>query len=201
MKLSLTLCPKEWPKAFMICVPKRLSEHRGLPTQNYGHGSERFIGTASDSVRTNPCRYWIDPLAIMLAIKRAFTLDYLCVRALCHREDRGGPLWYGNPHFLLQRGKFRSQLCSKIMSHGLLGCQRRPGGLPPRRRDSGSSSLLQRGGKAEKKCSKRAWKVNVGFTILCTTALRDRIHQTRCSMSDAITRGITVSRSVAGQWL
>jgi hypothetical protein len=31
--------------------------------------------------------------------------------------------------------------------------------------------------------------------------LRDRIHQTRCSMSDAITRGITVSRSVAGQWL
>ena len=113
-------------------------------------------------------------------MKRACTLDYLCVRASCLREDRRGPLRYRNPQFPLQREKFRSQLCPQIISHGLLGCQRRPGGLPPQRRDSGSSSLLQRGVQADRRCSKRAWKINVGFTILFTTALRHPTHQTCC---------------------
>jgi len=172
---------------------------------------KEVYSTASDSALTNPYRHWTDSVASMLAMKRACRLDYLCVRASCHREVRREPAWYGNSQFPLQREKLRSQLCPQIMSHGLLGCQRRPGGLPPQRRDIVSSSFLQRGGQAERRCSKRAWNINVGFTILCTTALRDPIHQKCCSMSEAIPRGIAgtfdlqaygpVNRSVAGQWL
>lgn len=63
-----------------------------------------------------------------------------------------------------------------------------------------SSSLLQRGGQAERRCSKRAWKINVGFTILCTIALRDPIHQTCCSMSHAIPRGIPGTFGLLTLW-
>jgi hypothetical protein len=52
---------------------------------------KEVYSTAFDTALTNPCFHWTDSLAIMLAMKGACTLDYLCVRASCHREVRSEP--------------------------------------------------------------------------------------------------------------